>query len=83
MPLFSSENWCGTGATLVVWIFIVVALAFAVVGYVEWSSDASLAQFTSRTEVAVAASTPILPLKGRTGCPQGNKVSPSTLSPLD
>ncbi|WP_316399293.1 hypothetical protein [Bradyrhizobium sp. 33ap4] len=46
MPLFNSESWSGTATASVVGILIVTALAFAVVGYVEWSSDANLAQFT-------------------------------------
>ncbi|UFX48836.1 hypothetical protein HAP47_0020095 [Bradyrhizobium sp. 41S5] len=84
MPSFSSENWSGVATASVLGI-LVVALAFAVVGYVEWSSDANLAQFMSRstTAVAVASSTSILPLKGRTGCGQANKSLPSLALPLE
>lgn len=82
MPLISGENWPGIAAPII-GIFIVLGLSFGTVRYVEWSSDANLARFTSRTEVAEAASVPILPLRGRTGCAQGSK-SPSTLSlPLE
>ncbi|MCP1969686.1 hypothetical protein [Bradyrhizobium elkanii] len=80
MPLFSSENWSGKVATSVTG-FLIVAVALAGVRYVEWSSDASLAQFMKRAELAANVSTPLH--AGRTGCPQGNKVLPSTLSPLD
>lgn len=84
MPSFSSESWSGVTTASVVGILVVAALAFAVVGYVEWSSDANLAHFMSRTtEVAAATSAPVLPLRQRTGCPQGNKVLPSMVSPLD
>jgi hypothetical protein len=84
MPSFSSGGWSGVATASVVGILVVAALAFAVVGYVEWSSDANLAHFVSRaTEVAAATSAPDLPRKGRTGCPQGNKLLPSTLSQLD
>ncbi|SDF33210.1 hypothetical protein SAMN05216337_105166 [Bradyrhizobium brasilense] len=82
MPLISSESWPGTAASIA-GIFIVVGLGFGTVRYVEWSSDANLARFMSRTEVVEAASISILPLKGRTGCEQGNQ-SPSALSlPLE
>ncbi|MCC8972380.1 hypothetical protein [Bradyrhizobium brasilense] len=85
MPLFNSESWSGTATASVVGILIVTALAFAVVGYVEWSSDANLAQFMNRstTAVAMASSTPILPLKGRTGCGQVNKSLQSLILPLE
>ncbi|GIQ75119.1 hypothetical protein BraRD5C2_35600 [Bradyrhizobium sp. RD5-C2] len=53
-------------------------LAFAVVGYVEWSSDTNLAQFMGRTTKVTTAT---LLLNKRTGCEQK---SPSALSlPLD
>ena len=78
MPLFSSENWSRTAAASVAGVLIVAVLAFAVVGYVERSSDANLDQFMGRTTEAAAVT---LPLKGRTGCEQK---SPSALSlPLD
>lgn len=82
MPSISSESWSGTAAS-VTSIFIVVGLAFGTVRYLEWSSDSNLTRFISRTEVVEAVSIPILPLKGRTGCEQGNK-SPSAFSlPLE
>ena len=85
MPSFSSEGWSGVATASVLGVLVVAALAFAVVGYVEWSSDANLAQFMSRstTAVAVASSTSILPLKGRTGCGQANKSLPSLALPLE
>jgi hypothetical protein len=54
MPLFSSQNWRGVGATVVVELLIVVVLGFAVVRYVEWSSDVNLAEFMSATETSAA-----------------------------
>ena len=84
MPLFSSESVSGTAALSVAGVFVIAVLVPAIVGYVEWSSDANLAQFMGlKTEVAAATSGPVLPLQGRTGCPQGNKMLPSTLAPLD
>lgn len=84
MPFFSSQSLSATAAALVLSVLSVGAVAFAAVGYVEWSSNVNLAQFMSlKSEVAVAASDPALSLKGRTGCPQGNKMLPSTLAPLD
>lgn len=67
MPLFSNENWSGTAAASMCGVLIVAALGSALVGYVEWSSDANLAQFIGRTTEVAAAK---LPLRGRTGCEQ-------------
>ena len=51
MPLFNSQfGWPGIGTTAVVELLILLALAFAVVGYVEWSSDAAVAEFMSATK---------------------------------
>ncbi|WP_143202067.1 hypothetical protein [Bradyrhizobium sp. NAS96.2] len=82
MSPFSSENWSAASAS-VLGTLIVVAVVFAAVRYVEWSSAANLARFSSRAEVAEAAAIPILPLKGRTGCEQGNKSPPALSLPLE
>ena len=76
MPLFNSQiRWRGIGTTVVVELLVLLALAFAVVGYVEWSSNAALAEFMSATNPSASDpnhsgefSTPIQPLKGRAGC---------------
>jgi hypothetical protein len=80
MPLFSSQNWRGVGATVVVELLIVVVLGFAVVRYVEWSSDVNLAEFMSATETSALDSTPVQSLKGRTGCDRGKKLRPAAAS---
>ena len=42
MPLFNSQfGWRGIGTTLAVELLTLLALAFAVVGYAEWSSNAA------------------------------------------
>ena len=49
MPLFNSQfGWRGIGGTVVVELLILLALAFAVVGYVEWSSDAAVTNLWAR-----------------------------------
>jgi hypothetical protein len=82
MPLFNSQQqhdrgtrWLGTATTVVVELIVLLALAFAVVRYVEWSSDAAQAGFMSATKPSASDpnhtaefSTPIPPLKGRSGC---------------
>jgi hypothetical protein len=76
MPLFNSQiRWRGIGTTVVVELLVLLALAFAVVGYVEWSSNAALAEFMSATNPSASdpnhsgeLSTPIQSVKGRTGC---------------
>jgi hypothetical protein len=70
MLLFNSHiHWRGIGDTVVVELLVLLALAFAVVRYVEWSSDAAQAEFMSANhsgEFSIATQ----PLKGRTGCPR-------------
>ena len=80
MPLFNSQNqnvrgirWRGIVTTVMVEVLVLLGLAFAVVRYVEWSSDAALAEFMSATKSSDPNhpgefSTPIQHLKGRTGC---------------
>jgi hypothetical protein len=85
MPLFNSQNqnvrgirWRGIAATAVVELLALLALAFAAVRYVEWSSDAAVAEFMSATKSSASDpnhsgefSTPMQSLK-RTGCkPKG------------
>jgi hypothetical protein len=48
MPLFNSQiRRREIATTVVVEVLILVALGFAVVRYVEWSSDAAMAEFLS------------------------------------
>ena len=82
MPLFNSQQqhdrgirWLGTGATVVIELLVLLALAFAVVRYVEWSSDAALAEFMSATEPSASVanhsgefSAPVQALKVRADC---------------
>jgi hypothetical protein len=89
MPLFNSQiHWRGIGATAAVVLLTSLALAFAIVSYVEWSSNAAVAEFTSATEASASdpnhsnAPAPIQSLKGRTGCPQGKRSLPTELMPL-
>jgi hypothetical protein len=55
MALFNSQHhscrgmrWLGTAATAVAELLVVVVVGVAVVRYLEWSSDANLAEFMSR-----------------------------------
>jgi hypothetical protein len=77
MPLFNKIDWRGIGTTVVVEVLILIALAFAVVRYVEWSSDAAYAEFVSATkpsdsdpnrsdEFSIATQS----VKGRSACPR-------------
>jgi hypothetical protein len=54
MPLFNKIDWRGIGRTVVVEVFILVALAFAVVRYVEWSSDVAYGEFMSATKASAS-----------------------------
>jgi hypothetical protein len=54
MPLFNSQiRRREIATTVVVEVLILVALAFAVVRYVEWSSDAAMAEFLSGEAIGV------------------------------
>jgi hypothetical protein len=68
-------SWSGIGQTLLVEILVLLALSFALVRYLEWSSDANHAEFMSATKSSVPDpnqpgefSTPIQALKVRAGC---------------
>jgi hypothetical protein len=54
-----------------------VVLALAVIRYVEWSSDANLAEFMSATETSAPDATPVQSLKGQTGCDRRKKLRPA------
>ena len=90
MPLFNSQiHWRGIGATVAVVLLTSLALAFAVVSYVEWSSNAAVAEFMSAAEASASdpnhsnkSPAPIQSLKGQTGCPQGKRSLPTELMPL-
>jgi hypothetical protein len=76
MPLFNSQSrWRGIATTVVVELLILLALAFAAVRYVEWSSDAVVAEFMSAAKPMASdrnhsgdSSTPIQLRKGRASC---------------
>jgi hypothetical protein len=58
MPLFNSQiPWRGIGTTVVVELLVLLALAFAVVRYVEWSSDVALTEFMSASKPSAASDT--------------------------
>lgn len=90
MPLFNSQfRWRGMGSTVLVELLILLALAFAVVGYLEWSSDAAVAEFMSAAKSSASdpnhsneSSTPAQPVKGQTGYPLGKRSLPTQLIPL-
>jgi hypothetical protein len=90
MPLFNSQiHWRGIGTTVAVVLLTLLALAFAVVSYVEWSSNAAVAEFMSAAESSASdpnhsneSPAPIQSLKGRTDCPQGKRSLPTELMPL-
>ena len=70
MPLFNQLTWRGIGATLAL---ISVALAFAVVGYAEWSSQTAFDDFLTASTPSLSdqnqsADTPIPPNKGQPSC---------------
>ena len=68
-------RWRGIAALVVFELLVLFAIGTAVVRYVEWSSDAALAEFISATKPSVSdpdhsgeASSPVQLLKARNGC---------------
>ena len=85
MPPFNNQlHWQGIVATTAL---ILVALAFAVVGYAEWSSEAAFDQFLNASTPSESdlhqsgePSTPIQSPKGRTSCYQSKGARPAAAS---
>jgi hypothetical protein len=70
MPLFNSQSGRREIATtVVVEVLVLFALGFAVVRYVEWSSDAAVAEFMSAAKAP--ASDPTF-TSSRTSAPAGD-----------
>jgi hypothetical protein len=68
-------RWRGIAALVVFELLVLFAIGTAVVRYVEWSSDAALAEFISATKPSVSdpdhsgeALSPVQRLKARNGC---------------
>ncbi len=74
-------NSYGVGTTAAVGLLAVIALAFAVSGYLNLSSDAAWNEFTSASGSSVSEPSQSNP-QGKTGCPVGKKGLPTQLRPL-
>ncbi len=65
--------WRGIVATLLVQVLVLAAVSVAAVYYVNWSSQAALAEFVGAVKPSVSDhahrfSSPIQPVKGLTSC---------------
>ena len=75
-------------ATVVVGLLTIFAVAVAVDGYVEWSSDVALAKFMSAANVSASDPTSTESSAanqsdtGSTGCPVGKRKLPTQVRPL-
>ena len=85
MPLLESR----AGITVVVGLLTIVAVAVAVVSYVDQSSDAAWAEFMSAANVSASDTDPSIEPsapgqsdKGPTGCPVGKRKLPTQVRPL-
>ena len=79
MPLFSGQ---AMGTLVLVAVLTVVALPFAVVSYVEWSSEAAMAESviaTSASDHSNESSTAVQFHNRRTGCSVGKRKLPTQL----
>jgi len=66
-------DWPGILASLLLQVLVLIALSVAAVAYVNWSSQAALAEFVGAPKPSVSDhsrrfSSPIQPVKGRTSC---------------
>jgi hypothetical protein len=66
-------KWQAIIATLLVQVLVLIALSVAAVAYVNWSSEAALAEFVGvlrplMSDQARRFSSPLQPVKGRTSC---------------
>ncbi len=68
-----------TVVTVSVGLLTAIALAFAISGYVNWSSDAAWNEFM-KTASAFESSTPVQ--QGLTGCRIGKRKLPTQITPL-
>jgi flagellar basal body-associated protein FliL len=67
------SNWRGILATLLVQVLVLAAVSVAAIYYVNWSSQAALAEFAGAVKPSVSDhwrrfSSPIQPVKGRMSC---------------
>jgi hypothetical protein len=76
MPSFNRQRqndrgirWRGIAATAMVELLVLFVFAFAVVRYVEWSSDAAVAEFMSAAKPAAADPTFTRRHRNREGSP--------------
>jgi hypothetical protein len=72
-------NWPAVLKTLLLQVLVLVALAGAFVGYIEWSSDAAFEEFVAASKPAaqdpkfhLQSATPVMTVKGQPACaPKG------------
>jgi hypothetical protein len=72
-------NWPAVLKTLLFQVLVLLALAGAFVGYIEWSSDAAFEEFVAASKPAVKdpkfhlqSATPVMTVKGQAPCaPKG------------
>ena len=77
MPLFSGQ---AMGTLVLVAVLTVVAIAFAVVGYVEWSSWTAMAEFISATSASDHSNESSTAAHNRrASCPVGKRKLPTQL----
>jgi hypothetical protein len=79
MPLFNSQ---AIGTPVLVAFLTVVAIAFVIERYVEWSSETVIEEFmiaTSASDHSNESSTAVQFHNGRTGCPVGKRKLPTQL----
>ena len=84
-----SFNSRALGKVVAVDLVILVALAFAVVSYVQWSSDAAWSEFMSAANVSASDTDHSIEPpaadqsdNGATGCPVGKRKLPTQVRPL-
>jgi hypothetical protein len=68
-------DWPAVARTFLVQVAVLIAMAVALVSYIEWSSDAAFEEFVAaskpapHTQLHLQSATPVRDVKGETSCP--------------
>jgi hypothetical protein len=83
MPATSAQQ---PGTAVAIWLLALIALAFAIAGYLNSSTNAAWDEFLTTATVTdldhPAESLPSVQSNGRTGCPVGKKQLPTHVTTL-
>jgi hypothetical protein len=74
-PVHRGIDWLAVARTFLMQVAVLLALAVALLSYIEWSSDAAFEDFvaaskaTPHTQLHLQSVTPVRAVKGQASCP--------------